>query len=235
MKYFHSFLSKLIFLNRETFNFAKKNFNISKKKICLITNGINTDYFYPINVKKGNTFKIGMACRVNRLKYYDLIANALNNSHLKNLSVEFLLAGDGEDLNDFKIRIKNLNLQKKVKFFGNLNEPNLKKWYAGLDVYIQASVGEGMPISLLQAMSMNIPVIGSRVSGTKEILGKKYVGLLFNNNVEDLAKKIKYFYYINKKEKLKYMNTQRKYVILKHNYKKIFNKYLFEIKNIQNI
>ena len=32
MKYFHSFLSKLIFLNRETFNFAKKNFNISKKK-----------------------------------------------------------------------------------------------------------------------------------------------------------------------------------------------------------
>lgn len=176
-----------------------------------------------------------MACRVNRLKYYDLIANALNNSHLKNLSVEFLLAGDGEDLNDFKIRIKNLNLQKKVKFFGNLNEPNLKKWNAGLDVYIQSSVGEGMPISLLQAMSMNIPVIGSRVSGTKEILGKKYVGLLFNNNVKDLAKKIKYFYYINKKEKLKYINTQRKYVILKHNYKKIFNKYLFEIKNILDI
>ena len=198
MKYFHIFLNKLIFLNRSAFVFAKKNFNIPLKKICLITNGINTDFFYPIYVKKSNVFKIGMACRVNRLKHYDLIANSLNSNFLKNLNIEFLLAGDGEDLNDFKIRIKKLNLQKKIKFSGNLQEPNLKKWYACLDLYIQASVGEGMPISLMQAMSMEMPVIGSRVAGIKEILGKKYVGLLFNNNVEDLAKKIKYFYFINK-------------------------------------
>ena len=232
MKYFQIFLDKFVFLNKKTLFFAKKNFYIPVKKICLITNGINIDFFSPIHPQKSKVFKVGMACRVNKIKCYDLIANALNHSLLKHLNIEFSLAGEGEDLIHFKKRVKNLGLQNKIKFVGNLNEPNLKKWYSHLNIYIQASIGEGAPISLIQAMSMGIPAMGSRVPGINEILGKKYVGQLFKNSTEDLAKKINYFYFLNKNKILKYAKTQREYVICNHNYKIMFKKYFFIIKNI---
>jgi len=235
IKYFHIFLDRFVFINKSTFVFARNNFKICFKKICVITNGINVDFFAPIYVKKSNVFKIGMACRVNRLKHYDLIANAINSNLLKNYNIQFLLAGDGEDLSKFKIRVKKLGIQKKIKYLGNLNEIQLKKWYADLNLYIQASTGEGISISLIQAMSMEIPVIGSRVTGIQEVLKKKYVGQLFDNNIQDLANKIKYFYLMNKNEKLKYIKTQRKHVIIKYNYKKMFAKYFFQIKNIASI
>ncbi len=232
VKYFQIFLDKFIVLNKKTFFFVKNLFYIPEKKISLITNGINIDFFSPIYPQKNKVFKIGMACRVNKLKCYDLIAKALNHSLLKDLNIEFSLAGEGEDLIHFKKRVKNMGLQNKIKFVGNLNELNLKKWYSHLNIYIQASIGEGAPISLIQAMSMGILVMGSRVPGISEILGKKYVGQLFKNNVEDLAKKINYFYFLNKNEILKYTKTQREYVIYNHNYKIMFKKYLSIIKNI---
>lgn len=232
IKYFQIFIDKFVFLNKKTVFFVKKNFHIPVKKICLITNGINVDFFTPAYVKKNKVFRVGMACRVTRIKCYDLIVNALNHSLLKHLNIEFSLAGEGEDLIHFKKRVKNKGLEKKIKFFGNLNESNLKKWYAHLNIYIQASIGEGAPISLIQAMSMGIPAIGSRVTGINEILGKKNVGLLFKNITPDLAKKINYFYFLNKNKILKYAKTQREYIICNHNYKIMFKKYFFIIKNI---
>jgi glycosyltransferase involved in cell wall biosynthesis len=233
IKYFHKYLDKIIFLNKDSLIYFKKKFNLIPKNTCLITNGINHDFFSQTfhNDKKIKNFRIGMACRVNRSKYYDLIANSLNSNVLKNLNIEFQLAGDGEDLNNFRIRIKKMGLQNKIKIIGYLNEIKLRKWYKTLDLYIQASAGEGMSISLLQAMSMEVPVIGSRVPGINNILGKSYIGLLFNNNVRDLSEKIKFFYFLNKNEKKKFSRYQRKYVILKHSYKSMFEKYFYEIRS----
>jgi glycosyltransferase involved in cell wall biosynthesis len=84
-----------------------------------------------------------------------------------------------------------------------------------------------MSTSLLQAMSMKIPVIGSNVTGIKSILGKqKYLGLLFKNNIEDLSKKIEYFYFLKKRIRIRYIKTQHDYVIKNHNCKLMFEKYL---------
>ena len=118
-------------------------------------------------------------------------------------------------------------MNNKIRLEGYLEEKKLKKWYNSLDLYIQASAGEGMSTSLLQAMSMEIPVIGSNVTGINNILGKKkYLGLLFKNNVEDLSKTIEYFYFLKKKTRIKYVKTQHDYVLNNHNCKLMFEKYL---------
>ena len=169
-----------------------------------------------------------MACRVNSFyKKYNLIAESLLAKNIENLNINFSLAGNGEDLNNFKKKIKQLGLNKKIKLEGYLEEKKLKKWYNSLDLYIQASTGEGMSTSLLQAMSMKIPVIGSNVTGIKNILEKKkYLGLLFKNNIQDLSKKIEYFYFVRKKIRNKYIKTQHDYVLKNHDCKLMFKKYL---------
>jgi glycosyltransferase involved in cell wall biosynthesis len=231
MKSLHIFYDKLILLNKESYDFVKKKFSISKKKITLISNGINTNFFRPILVKK-NFFKIGMACRLVKTKRYDLILNSINSSYLNQLNIKFSLAGTGEDLANFKKRVKKIKTKKNVEITGYLNEISLKKWYASLDLYIQASDGEAMPTSLLQAMSMGIPVIGSRVPGISNFLGKKNIGKLFNNNIKDLANKIKFFYFANKLKKKQFIIAQRNYILSKHTHIQIFKKYLYEIKTV---
>jgi glycosyltransferase involved in cell wall biosynthesis len=76
-------------------------------------------------------------------------------------------------------------------------------------------------------------VIGSDVSGIKNFLErKKYVGLLFRNNVKDLAKKIFFFYKLNKYKKKKYIKTQYNLIKTKYSsdkmidgYKSLINKF----------
>jgi glycosyltransferase involved in cell wall biosynthesis len=232
IKKLNLFISKVICLNQEAYIFYKKELKLQSSKISCITNGININFFSRTNLKKKKYFKIGMACRINSFyKKYDLIAESLLSSNLKNLNIHFSLAGNGEDLNNFKKKIKQLELNKKIKLEGYLKEKKLKKWYNSLDLYIQASKGEGMSTSLLQAMSMKIPVIGSNVTGIKNILGKKkYLGLLFKNNIQDLSKKIMYFYFLKKKIRNKYIKTQYNYILRNHDCKLMFRKYLSLIK-----
>jgi glycosyltransferase involved in cell wall biosynthesis len=228
---FDFFINKFICLNKEAYIFYKKELKIQSSKISCISNGININFFSTSNFKKKNYFKIGMACRINSLyKKYNLIAESLSSKNLKNLNIQFSLAGNGEDLNNFKKKINKLKLDHKVKLEGYLEEKKLKKWYNSLDLYIQASTGEGMSTSLLQAMAMKIPVIGSNVTGIKNILGKKkYLGLLFNNNVQDLSEKVKYFYFLGKKTRIKYIKTQHDYILRNHDCKLMFKKYLNSI------
>ena len=49
----------------------------------------------------------------------------------------------------------------------------MKLWYKKLNLYVHATNGEGMSISILEAMSMKIPVIGSNVMGVNNFLNEK--------------------------------------------------------------
>ena len=103
--------------------------------------------------------------------------------------------------------LKKYNLRKATYPFdwiriNNLNKLQLKKWYLNLDLYIQASKGEGLSISILQSMALGIPVLGSNVSGIKNILNeKKNIGMLFENNKTSLANKIQYFFLMKHKQR----------------------------------
>lgn len=221
------FINKIVTLNKKTYIFYKKKNKSNLSKVVLIPNGINTNFFSRLNTTKKNYYKIGMACRINKNKKYNLIIDSLLSKEIKDLNIKFSIAGTGNDFYNIKNKIKRLELKDKIKLEGYLNEVKLKKWFETLDLYIQASSGEGMSTSLIQAMSMKIPVIGSNVVGIRDFLGKyKYLGLLFNNNITDLSRKIKYFYFLKKRIKNKYIETQHKYITKNYNCEIMFKNYL---------
>lgn len=226
------FIDAFIILNKEDYNLIIKKYNLHSKKIFLIKNGVNTNYFSNKIIKnKKNFFKIGMACRIDASRPYRLVAQSLIDPLIKNLNIVFSLCGEGNDIKKFKKFLCNQNLENKVIFENFLHGNNLKKWYSSLDLYVQASFGEGMSTALLQAMSMKIPVIGSNSPGIKNFLdSKKYFGMLFENNVKDLSKKINFFYKLDNKERKKYINTQ--YQLIKSKYSS--NKMIDEYKSLIN-
>ena len=107
---------------------------------------------------------------------------------------------------------------KKVLFYQKgtpinqieLWDSKLKKWYNYLDVYIQATNGEGHSTSILQAMGMNLPIFASNVSGIKNFLiPKKNIGLTFENNTKSLINLIKIFIKMGEYKRSKIIKSQK--------------------------
>ena len=212
-KFFKFIIDFFVTLNKDSFNFFKDKIKISKNRIKIIPNAVNQKFIKKTKFKNNQkkTIIFGMASRINILKRHDLIIDTLQSTLLKDENVKCYFAGSGENINLLKKNIKNRN---KFKFFGALNSYELKKWYQSLDFYIQASTGEGHSTSILQAMGMNLPILGSNVSGIKNFLyPKKNIGITFENTQNSLAHKIKSILNMPDYKKRIIISSQKKYLL----------------------
>ncbi|KAE9854485.1 glycosyltransferase, partial [Escherichia coli] len=81
---------------------------------------------------------------------------------------------------------KELGIENNVIFTGFQNTPF--DYLATFDAFILASKSEGLPRVVLEAMLLKIPVIGSQVTGTAELIDHESTGLLFPwSDVSQLA------------------------------------------------
>lgn len=214
---------KIVVLNKEKFNFFL-NKNIIKKKIILIPNGIKNIKNSKKKKFSKNRLIIGMASRINNNKYHELIIDVFNSKEIRNKNIYCYFAGEGEKIEYLKNKVKSFFLNKKIIFLGNLNEKKLNDFYKKLDLYIQASKGEVLSISMLEAFNYQVPVLGSNVEGINNLLiPNKKIGILFNNNKKSLLKKIIFFYKLNSKKKLEYSQRQKEYF-----YKNFTSKIMFK-------
>lgn len=146
------------------------------EKVRVIPNGIDTNAFTPVarRAEHGQSCHIGMAARFSNTKRQDLLIDALalllqgDESPRWHLS----LAGDGESLERVRQMARDAGVLDRVEFTGYLGEDALRNWFARLDVYAHASGGETLSTSLLQAMAMGLPIVGSRVAGIQDLLAE---------------------------------------------------------------
>jgi glycosyltransferase involved in cell wall biosynthesis len=117
---------------------------------------------------------------------------ALSLFHLK-LPVEWHHIGDGPLMNSLKDITSKLGPDGHVKFHGHLDHNALFKIYQQqvFDIFINCSTSEGVPVSIMEALSFGIPVIATDVGGTNEIVDA-FVGVLISPTItpEELAVKI---------------------------------------------
>lgn len=88
----------------------------------------------------------------------------------------FVWAGDGDDAAELARRAKSEDLEN-LRFLGNLNDPG--PMLAAADVYFSSARWEGLPLAVLEAMAMGLPVLASEVTGHREIVGDSGAGFLY--------------------------------------------------------
>lgn len=90
--------------------------------------------------------------------------------------VELWLAGEGELRSEAEKQVKELGLSNRVRFLGVLSHDQLLALYGEVDLVVLPSVDlgdglhEGIPVSLIEAMSYGIPVISTNTGGIPELL-----------------------------------------------------------------
>ncbi len=117
--------------------------------------------------------------------------------------------GDGPLMDDLKGQAQALTARKgniKLAFLGQISNQEVLSFYENnpVDVFINVSSSEGIPVSIMEAMSRGIPVIATAVGGTPEIVDEALgAGFLLPQDVtpEEVAQKISHFYRIPKCEK----------------------------------
>lgn len=70
-----------------------------------------------------------------------------------------VLLGDGELLESMKLKVKELSIDDKVLFVGNVDNAN--EWYSAFDVFVLPSIWEGLPVVGVEAQAADLPCVFS--------------------------------------------------------------------------
>ena len=168
----------------------------------VIYNGIDTDYFDPNLIDpteragyaklfdvKGSPI-IGIAARLTKQKGHSVLLNAFSELLSDWPNAQLLIAGDGEELPTLELLSNKLNLTEHVQFLGPIR--NVREFLSVLDVFAHPSIFEGLGIAVIEAMSMGLAIVATKVDGLAELITDGVEGSLVEpNNPIALSKAMK--------------------------------------------
>jgi glycosyltransferase involved in cell wall biosynthesis len=193
----YHFLTK--YINRFTFNWQTIAIGVSGEvalsiqknisphiQVQTILNGVDTNYF----VRKS---EIGQEIRRN----YNISPNALCigtiavfrfqkrlkewidiffRLKIKHPDLYGFIIGDGPLKPEIISHIKNLGLENSIIMPGL--QTDVLPWLSSIDIFMMSSLFEGLPIALLEAMSMECAIVSTNAGGIKEVIRSNEDGLL---------------------------------------------------------
>ncbi|MGS2726876.1 glycosyltransferase family 4 protein [Psychroserpens sp. BH13MA-6] len=180
-----------------TINDEMRHYFPNKQQQQLIPLGLDTDYYSPsatfaeVN-HTPETFKIITVANLVPVKGIEILIKALNDINDTDIQLDVL----GDDTNEYaeklKALVRELQLEKQVHFLGK--KIDVRPDMAHSDLYVIPTLDqgrkEGMPMALVEAMSMGIPLLGSDISGINYVL-RDFKELLFEpGNVQQLTERI---------------------------------------------
>lgn len=180
-----------------TFRDDVKKSNLASARISYIPNGIDTETFNPSNIHSdlrgelglNNSLVIGNVARLNQEKGHHHLIEAFEKAQSEIPNARLLIIGDGPLEDDLRAEVNSRALTGKVIFTGKRKDmPSL---YKAMDIFAMSSLKEGMPMALLEAMSMELPVITTDVGAVPYIISNNENGIMIKaENPGILAEKI---------------------------------------------
>ncbi|MGO5013587.1 glycosyltransferase [Niallia sp. Sow4_A1] len=150
---------------------------VSKDKSIVIFNGV-TEPKKSDEYDERNIFTVVNLARVDDQKDpYKFLEIAIPIVS-KNDNIQFIWAGNGKYLNDIREKVKQNKLEKKIKFIGFVKEKNIL--FNKADIYLSTSEYEGLPFSVVEAMSYKLPLILSNVVGHTDLVENGENGYLYD-------------------------------------------------------
>ena len=202
----YHFITK--FINKWSFNFQTIAIGVSEdvtqsilKNIhptipCkTLLNGVNIESFQRNNLEQRNAVRKQFCIPEDALlvgtvavfrfqkrldKWLEIISEAIAN----NPNIYGIIVGAGILEPEIFAKHKELNLGGKVFFTGL--QTNVKPYYEAMDVFMMSSSFEGLPVSLLEAMSMGCAIVSTNAGGIKEVIQNKENGIIVD--VDDWGK-----------------------------------------------
>ena len=127
---------------------------------------------------KDDVFEILCVGRLTPAKGQHLLIDVVDRLTQQGRRVRLRLVGDGPDETSLRASADRLASPESVIFEGAVNQDRIRTIYATADVFCLPSFAEGLPVVLMEAMSMQIPCVSTSIAGIPELIRNEMDGLL---------------------------------------------------------
>ncbi len=174
------YFSRVITVSEEMRETLVKVYGYSRSKLDVIYNGIaGLDHMHRHRTGMVDEFHIGTVGRTVPVKDFHLFLDIAGELRKRSKRVCFSILGDGPLSRQLMDKAKSLDVVDAVQFVAPRPDPT--SYYQSLDLYLNTSIHEGIPISLLEAMAMGLPIVAPRVGGIPEMIDHEQQGLLVDS------------------------------------------------------
>lgn len=146
------------------------NIGVESQKIKVIHNGIDTDLFVPLketSFDKKNLLWVG---RYAKGKGLDYLIDAFSILKTRHPDISLTLVGKGPEKDHITQKIHDLNLESSIIMKDFVPNSKIVGMYQNSSVFVLPSLEEGVPRTILEAMSCGIPVICSKLPQLVDIV-----------------------------------------------------------------
>lgn len=156
-----------------------------KNRIEVIRCGIDIEKFNPKGKSHpDNKIKILTVTRLVEKKGLEYLIKAMPAVISEIQDINLTIIGTGPLEGHLKQIMKDMNIEKYVEFRGGVSDSELKHYYENADMFILPCIiagngdRDGIPVAIMEAMAMELPVISTRISGIPELVSDGISGIL---------------------------------------------------------
>lgn len=132
-----------------------------------------------------DAYVVGTVGRLQWQKSVSRLLRAFRLFHNNHEDAFLLIVGDGPDRNLLEMLAHSLHIARRCLFVGHRENP--WEFYDAMDVFVLASLWEGLPLTILEAWAAGIPVIATDAPGSRDIVEDGVAGLLAENSIQGIA------------------------------------------------
>jgi len=170
------YFSRVVAVSHEMKKVLVKKYRFKEEMVDVIYNGISLPSGTPSPRPANDRIHIGTVGRMVPVKDFDLFLEVAAEVVRENDRVRFSILGDGPLKQHLVETAKELKISKYVDFLSPIPDPF--PYYQSLDLYLNTSLHEGIPLTILEAMACGKPVVAPNVGGLPEIISHGEHGLL---------------------------------------------------------
>ena len=163
-----------------------ENWSGPADRVSVLINGVNTARYDPAQYDKRTCREelqlppeaviVGTVCVFRTQKRLELWLELARQLRAAVPNAYFVVLGDGPTEEMVKATAKEYQLEDHIVFPGRLDE--VRPYLAAMDVYLMTSEFEGLPIAMLEAMSMALPIVATAAGGIPEAVTDGVEGFL---------------------------------------------------------
>jgi len=218
--------NKIIVLSKYTKKILSIAHNIPSEKCIIAAGGVDLERFCPadnkinlrrkLNIPKDKIVLFTVRNLVDRMGLENLII-AIKYVVQESPNIHLIVGGEGPLKKRLLTLTEELGLKDYISFAGFITEEKLAEYYKAADIFVLPTKElEGFGLVTLEALASGLPVLGTSIGGTKEILGKLNSNLIFKDTgSESISKKIieKYRIIKNNPQKWEEISLQCRYFV----------------------
>jgi len=181
--------NKVVTLSQFTKDKVINIYKVLEKKIQVIPGGVDLNKFAPagdrdkirkqLDIPLNKIVLLTVRNLVQRMGLENLII-AFNELKEQKAEIHLVIGGEGGLKDSLKALTKRLGFEDYIQFVGFISEQQLPNYYRAADIFVLPTKElEGFGLVTLEALASGLPVLGTPVGGTKEILGNFDSNFLF--------------------------------------------------------